>query len=158
MKTHLQNLIGIIAFGCLSMTGASANENKVEMLSDQEMASVRGGFCPFEECEASPSGVCQPIPDNEAAICSQTKCTYAQREFLNIVSYGCILVGGDTCSQPVGYSQCIWAFKMSYCSYGATPVCGELVQGDCLPNPAEEVCTCAMTIPGAPCSWTSCTP
>ena len=157
MKKQLRTLFILAALVvALIMGKANGATSRFEVLDDNKLASIRGGFCPFEECEASPSGVCQPVPPDLEDLCAVTKCIYEQKTIFGVTVYGCILEGDDTCTEPGSYRQCVWAFKLSYCSYGSVPVCGALVQADCLPDVAEEVCTCTMVEPGSMCSWTNC--
>ncbi len=157
MKLYMRYLF-IMASALLAMGRADGEALKVEVLNDSVLAAVRGGFCPFEECESTATGLCQPVVPDKVEICAVTKCIYDQEILLGVRAYGCILFGDDTCTEPEMYKQCVWAFKLSYCEYGAVPLCGELVQGDCNPIIEEEVCVCSMYEPGTPCNWTDCIP
>jgi hypothetical protein len=159
MKLYSKTLIMLMTIVTTIVLGkADGATSRFEVLDDNKLASIRGGFCPFEECEASATGVCEPVPPDQEDLCAVTKCIYEQETILSVTVYGCILEGDDTCTEPGSYRQCVWAFKLSYCSYGTVPVCGELIQADCLPNVAEEVCACKMVEPGSMCSWTNCNP
>jgi hypothetical protein len=152
MKTYLRNLIILLAIGCLSLGGARAGENKVEILSADKLASIQGGFCPFETCEDLPgSGVCQPVIAIANVICGATQCTFVPFGFAS----GCLTAGPVTCTGINTYRQCILAFKLSFCSYGADQRCGLQAQGDCYP--VGRVCVCQYHTVG-PCDWTDCVP
>jgi len=159
MKMNLRTLVILMAVASLSVGLARAGESKVKTLSDSQLAAIQGGFCPFEICESAPgTGVCQPIPDTQPALCKTIICRYQQYSVGPVDVFGCQFVAKSTCSQVNTYTQCILEFKFSICSYGDVPVCGDNVVPLCHVNPRNRGCFCAINDTETPCDWTSCVP
>jgi len=156
MNTYLRQLILILAVMALPVE-AHASIRGAQILSDQELATIKGGFCPFEKCETSPTGVCQPVPPNVAALCALATCRYTQSVVLNVEVYGCALAGKETCSKSRSYRQCVLAFELSTCSNGSdTTYCGFIVDPTCTVDSADRTCICGIDNTSTPCEWTNC--
>ncbi len=160
MKTTLRHLFIVLAMASLACGAARASQGNVQILNDSQMASIKGGWCPFEECEAGPgTGVCQPYPASRAGLCAVARCSYSNSTAGNVDVLGCTLAGKVTCTANRTYRQCILAFKFSACSNGANPYgCGFLVVPTCTIDRIDRTCVCGIASPGNPCDWTDCAP
>ena len=118
MKLTLRNLWIILAVLSLPTGGLQASESNATVLNSKELAEIKGGWCIFEICEGAPgTGICQPVPANQAALCALTTCKYSQEEAGNIEIFSCNFKGPYTCSNNRAYRQCILAFKLSACGF-----------------------------------------
>jgi hypothetical protein len=152
MKTKLILITALTLGFCLS---ARAATNTPTILDDHQLATVKGGFCPFEICEDAPgTGICETIPLD--SLCALTKCYYSTGWMGSVMTYGCTYVGEYTCSSTATYRQCILHFSLSFCSYGNDLQCGFIVQPDCTPNPSTRTCVCSEETTKDPCDWTDC--
>lgn len=135
---------------------AYADGNKPVVLSDHELAGVKGGFCILEICESGPgTGICQPVAPTHAAICGVSKCFYQEKYEYGVLEYGCIIAGKYTCTEPGTYRQCVLAFKLSTCSNGPNPLkCGVIVEPTCHWTGRE--CICDAEVLATPYDWTDC--
>ncbi len=155
MNTIARSLIIVMAL-CLTAGGVRATEPSATVLTDNQMAAAKGGFCPFEECESAPgTGICQTYPPEE--LCNVTICRYSNESAGGVDIFSCGFVGEYTCSELTTYRQCILAFKMSFCSNGPDALhCGVIIEPEChIVNPDRQ-CICAVYATADPCDWTDC--
>ncbi len=157
MKNIQHHLLIIFALLLYSACVGHATEPGVAILDDHQLSAVRGGWCPFEECEAAPgNGVCQPIPATTAALCAVTSCKYSQSEAGGVDVLSCNFAGKYTCSVMANYRECVLAFKLSTCSNGKVPTCGVIVEPFCNLDIKDRTCVCGSGPIATPCDWTDC--
>jgi hypothetical protein len=129
----------------------------VTILKDNELAAIRGGYCPLEICEDAPgTGICQVFPPVASTICALTLCGYLEDQEGRLIIYTCAYVGISTCTMSKTYRQCILAFTTSSCSYGTDTPCGVNFVPHCHPNPLDRKCDCTAGADGTPCDWVNC--
>lgn len=139
--------------------GAQASDRGLTVLDDHQMAAITGGFCVFEYCEDAPgSGVCQPEPPNQAALCALTICKYTDVSLPGLDILGCSTAGKETCSINTTYRQCIQKFAVSACSSATDMACGVEVHSWCTLNQGNRGCNCVLEGGEDQCDWSNCSP
>jgi hypothetical protein len=155
MKTKLAKLLLITALMLGFSLSTRAANGGVTVLDDHQLATIKGGFCPFEICEDAPgTGICQTIPP--ATLCDLTRCVYSVEAYGTTDVYKCLFDGEYTCSSTASYRQCILHFSLSACSYGNDLQCGFIVQPGCTPDIPNRSCLCHVDSTDVPCDWTDC--
>jgi len=143
----------------LSMSAGSvrASEPTVKILSDNELAAIRGGYCLLQVCEDAPgSGNCQPYGPIAQTICDFTSCSYDEEIDGSTRVFRCLYSGPTTCTNSATYRQCVLSFTQSSCYDGPVGHCGVNIVPDCVPIPPDRICDCSAKLTEEPCDWTDC--
>jgi hypothetical protein len=133
-----------------------AADKQLEIVDDQSLASLTGGFCIFDMCESNPSGVCQPFAPTTQALCATVRCTFTSDMVGNTDVFGCLFSGKTTCSNNASYHQCIQVNYVHICTNSDSTTCGDNVEPLCEPNSKERACVCSAKDDGTACDWTDC--
>jgi hypothetical protein len=157
MKDKRRYLILAAIIQVLLSATLHAEGSNAQILTDDEMASVRGAFCAFQKCQTGvATGKCQPIPNVNAALCTPKTCTFSAETFAGIELVGCTLTGQVTCTKNASYRQCIAGSLTDICWQSSINVCGTLVEPTCKIDLANRTCDCLVLRPDESCDWTNC--
>jgi hypothetical protein len=133
----------------------AANKRPV-IVDDRSLAALTGGFCIFDICESTPTGVCQVIPATTKALCATVTCKFTSDMVGNTDAFGCIFAGKTTCSNNNNYHQCTTVNYLHYCSTSNSSTCGDNVEPLCNINIEDRACVCSIKDDGTSCDWTDC--
>ena len=155
MKQTMRIVFGILLLLCIPQCLHAAGG--LTVLSDKELAGIKGGFCILEACEAPPgTGLCMPFTPTSRSICAFTFCRFSQEIVGSVTVNSCGYLGPTTCTVPITYQQCILAFTQASCFDGPIGPCGFNYVPDCFPDIPNRECVCFGKQTDEPCDWTDC--
>jgi len=159
MKNHLVGIILGAAAAFLFAARAYATETKPQILSDQQLGAIEGGYCLFWKCEGPPgTAPCQPIKNDTVDLCKTVTCRLAIDMEGNTEILQCGITGATvTCTEDSTYVQCVRARQPNLCVRDVEDTgCGLLVRSYCFPDIKHRTCFCDSGSDTTPCDWTSC--
>ncbi len=142
---------------CLTAGGVRASTQNIKILSDNELAKIKGGFYFLEKCEDAPgTGVCQPFPPFPEAVCTFTFCKWTEEVEGQMVIDSCGFLGPITCTEETTYRQCVLSLTQSTCLEGPVTPCGFCYEPACHVDRIDRICVCTGKETDVPCDWSNC--
>jgi hypothetical protein len=160
MKIQVRNIIMAIILGVLSPVGVRGASTSVERLNDNQLGSIRGGYCFFFKCADSADGECQPIADNVDTLCMEVSC-HLELDSENGVDFvECTSPNKvQTCSENETYIRCVRTRFPALCFPDTgSNICGYQVDATCFPDIPHRRCYCDTYQSAPSCDWQSCLP